>query len=139
MMKPVSRERARRLWSLAYRTRTLSPAASPDGASRSLAEVAARIYAQLSPRSRARMLGRMLEPVGSLALAVVGGGAFAKFITRAHRAPLLVSTDDAARTTESQVYDLARYVQQRDPGLLASVLAEARRWLRPDARELAYL
>jgi hypothetical protein len=138
MMKPVSRERARRLLSLTHRASTLPPDASAHGPARSLAEVATRIYTQLSPRSRARMLGRMLEPVGSLALAVVAGGAFAKFIACSSRDPLVVSADEALRTTESQVYDLARYVQQRDPGFLAAVLAEARRWLRPGVPEAAY-
>lgn len=79
--------------------------------------VAARvadIFGRLNIRLRARMLGRLLASVGSLALAVIGGGAFAKYITHA-TSEISVSLEDAARATWGQVYELVCYVQQSHP------------------------
>jgi hypothetical protein len=79
--------------------------------------VAARVadtFGRLNIRLRARMLGRLLGSVGSLALAVIGGGAFAKYITHA-TSEISVSLEDAARATWGQVYELVCYVQQSHP------------------------
>lgn len=93
----------------------------PDGdvpsSARENAPVAARVadvFGRLNVRLRARMLGRLLASVGSLALAVIGGGAFAKYITHA-TSEISVSLEDAARTTWGQVYELVCYVQQSHP------------------------
>lgn len=96
---------------------------------RSLAALVAEAYERLSLRSRARLLARLLAPVGSLALAVLGGGAFARFITAARRGRIVVSIEDAARTTGSQIYELARYVQQCDPVRFGALVDEIRRVL----------
>lgn len=86
--------------------------------------VAARvadIFGKLHLRLRARMLGRLLASVGSLALAVIGGGAFAKYITRA-TSEVSISLEDAARASWGQVYELVRYVQQSHPQDLQRLL-----------------
>jgi hypothetical protein len=108
----------------------IDAAARADGAgARSLAALVAEAYGKLSLPGRARMLRRLLAPVGSLALAVVGGGAFAKFIAQRQRGGLAVSAADAARTTAEAVYELARYVQQRDPRLLQRLVQDLARTL----------
>ena len=87
------------------------------------AERVADAFARLNLRLRARMLARLLASVGSLALAVVGGGAFAKYLTATTRG-VTVSLEDAARATWSQVFELLRYVQQSNPRVFERVRAE---------------
>ena len=72
---------------------------------------------------RARMLRRLLLPVGPLALTVIAGGAFAKYVEHARWARLPVSLDDAARVTAAQVFELVRYVEQSNPAALQQVMA----------------
>ena len=72
------------------------------------------------------MLGRLIRSVGSLALAVVAGGAFAKYIARA-TAEITVELEDAARATWSQVYELACYVAQSHPHRLQRLLDDLSR------------
>jgi hypothetical protein len=71
---------------------------------------------------RARLLGRLLGSVGPLALAVVGGGVFAKYLRHARWPEVPVSFEDAARATSSQVYELVRYVEQSNPHLIDALL-----------------
>jgi hypothetical protein len=84
--------------------------------------IVAGAFDRLNIRQRARMLGRLLASVGPLALAVVGGGAFAKYVAQARWAEIPVSLEDAARATSEQVYELVRYVQQSNPQLLNQLL-----------------
>ncbi len=91
--------------------------------------VAARVadtFGRLNMRLRARMLGRLLASVGSLALAVIGGGVFAKYITHA-TSEISVSLEDAARATWSQVFELVCYVQQSHPRRLQRLLDDLAR------------
>ena len=78
---------------------------------------------------RARLLSRLVAGVGVLALAVVGGGAFARYAATARRSDVFVTLEDAARATYVQVYELACYVQQSDPELIARVRDEVVRIL----------
>jgi hypothetical protein len=78
----------------------------------------ARDIVQLDVKDRARVLGKLLGFVGPLALAVVGDGAFAKYLRFARKAFVPVTLEDAARATLGQIYDLVRYVQQSHPGIL---------------------
>jgi hypothetical protein len=87
-----------------------------------LPAIVAESFGRLNIRLRARMLGRLLASVGPLALAVVGGGAFAKYVRHAHFPEIPVSFEDAARATSHQVYELARYIQQSDPQLFGRLL-----------------
>lgn len=101
----------------------------PLPAYESATPVAARVadaFGRLNIRLRARMLGRLLASVGSLALAVIGGGAFAKYITRT-TSEISVSLEDAARATWDQVYELACYVQQSHPRRVERLLDELAR------------
>lgn len=88
--------------------------------------IVTQAYAAASAGVRMRVLNRMLRAVGPLALAVVAGGAFARYVTQARWSALTVSLGDAARVTSSQVYELVAYVQQSNPDVvrqIASVLA----------------
>jgi hypothetical protein len=87
-----------------------------------LPAIVAGAFDRLNIRQRARMLGRLLASVGPLALAVVGGGAFAKYVAQARWPEIPVSIEDAARATSDQVYELVRYVQQSNPQLLGQLM-----------------
>jgi hypothetical protein len=68
------------------------------------------------------MLGRLLASVGPLALAVVGGGAFAKYATFARLPEVPVSLEDAALATSAQVQEIVRYIEQSNPQLFNNLL-----------------
>jgi hypothetical protein len=87
----------------------------------SLPAIIAGAFERINIRLRARMLGRLLASVGPMALAVVGGGAFAKYVAQARWPEIPVSFDDAARATSAQVYELVRYVQQSNPQLVSQL------------------
>ena len=91
-------------------------------------EIAAATIAEALSRlhlaERARLLSRLLTGVGVLALAVVGGGAFARYAAVARQSDFVVTLEDAARATRTQVYELVRYVQQSNPELIARVRDE---------------
>src|SRR6266550_4757029 len=70
--------------------------------------IMARAFGKLDLERRARLLGRLLGSVGPLALAVVGGGVFAKYLRNARWPEVPISFEDAARATSSQVHDLVR-------------------------------
>jgi hypothetical protein len=89
--------------------------------SSSLPMLMASVFAKLRLVQRAQVLRRLLIPVGPMALVVLGGGAFAKFVDQARWSRMSVSLDDAARVTPGQVLDLVRYVEQSDPGVLQEV------------------
>ena len=72
-------------------------------------------------RLRARLLRRLLMPIGPLALTVLAGGAFAKYVVFARWSRISVSLEDAARVTSNQIVELVRYVEQSDPAVLQQV------------------
>ncbi len=113
----------------------VKPAAAAGEPPPALASVVANAFGRLNSKLRARMLSRLLTSVGPLALTVVSGGAFAKYVRYARWSEIPVSIDDAARATSSQVYELARYVQQADPQLFGQVLDV----LSHDATTVAYV
>jgi hypothetical protein len=94
----------------------------------SIPALMASAFGKLDLERRARLLGRLLSSVGPLALSVVGGGAFAKYLRNARWPEVPISFEDAARATSSQVHDLVRYVEQSNPhvvdGLLAALLQD---------------
>ena len=101
-----------------------APAGASTGtvASPSLPVIVAASFDRLDIRQRARMLGRLLASVGPLALAVVGGGAFAKYATHARWPEIPVSIEDAARATSGQIHELVRYIEQSNPQLFNHLL-----------------
>jgi hypothetical protein len=88
----------------------------------SLPAIVAGAFERINIRLRARMLGRLLASVGPLALTVIGGGAFAKYVTQARWPEIPVSFEDAARATSAQVHELVRYVQQSNPQILTQLI-----------------
>jgi hypothetical protein len=76
---------------------------------------------RLDARERARVLGHLLGLVGPLALAVLGGGAFAKYVRVARKKFVPVSLEDAARATWSEVHELVRNLQQSHPKAMAQM------------------
>ena len=103
-----------------------APAADAEIPVKELASVPAVIasaFGKLNLERRARLLGRLLGSVGPLALVVIGGGGFAKYLRNAGWSEIPISFEDAARATSSQVYDLARYVEQSNPRLVDGLLA----------------
>jgi len=101
---------------------TLPGAPAAAVASPSLPVIVAASFDRLDIRQRARMLGRLLASVGPLALAVVGGGAFAKYATHARWPEIPVSIEDAARATSGQIHELVRYIEQSNPQLFNHLL-----------------
>ena len=87
-----------------------------------LPAIIAGAFVRLNLRARARMLGRLLASVGPLALAVVGGGAFAKYVTHARLPEIPVSFEDAALATTTQISEIVRYVQQSNPQMFSQLL-----------------
>lgn len=88
----------------------------------SVPTIIASAFGKLDLERRARLLGRLLGSVGPLALAVVGGGVFAKYLRNARWPEIPVSLEDAAHASASQVHDIARYVEQSDPHVIDGVL-----------------
>lgn len=89
----------------------------------SVPAVVATVFGRLRLKQRARVLRRLLLPVGPMALAVVGGGVFAKYAAQARWSRLYPSLEDVARVTTVQVYELVRYVEQANPAVLPQVMA----------------
>jgi hypothetical protein len=87
-----------------------------------IAAVVASLFTRLRLAQRARVLRSLLMPIGPMALAVLGGGAFAKFAAQARLPQMSISLDDAARVTWNQVFDLVRYVEQSNPHALHQVM-----------------
>jgi hypothetical protein len=83
----------------------------------------ARTFGKMDIALRARLLGRLLASVGPLALKVVGGGVFAKYVRHARSTEIPVSLEDAASATSNEVRDLVHYVEQSDPNLIKRLLA----------------
>jgi len=75
----------------------------------SIPAIVASAFGKLDLKRRSRLLGSLLGSVGPLALAVIGGGVFAKFLPSARLPVVPVSFEDAALATSSQVYELVRY------------------------------
>jgi hypothetical protein len=89
----------------------------------SLPAIVASAFGKLDVERRARLLGRLLGSVGPLALLVVGGGVFAKYLRNAGWPEVPISFEDAARATWGPVDDRVRYVEQSDPHFVEGLLA----------------
>jgi hypothetical protein len=98
-------------------------AGANPAAAASLPALVAGVFTRLHLAQRVRVLRRLLRPVGPMALAVVGGGVFAKYALQARWDRISVSLEDAAAVTSAQVFDLVRYVEQANPAVLQQVMA----------------
>ena len=92
-------------------------------AAEAMPAIVTKAYEAASAGVRVRVLNRMLRTVGPLALVVVAGGAFARYVTQARWSALTVSLSDAARVSSSQIYELATYVQQSNPDVARQIVA----------------
>ena len=81
-------------------------AKDPSKATLSAPTIVASPFGKLDLKRRARLLGRLLGSVGPLALAVIGGGVFAKFLPNVRLRVVPVPFEDAALGTSSQIYEL---------------------------------
>jgi hypothetical protein len=88
----------------------------------SLAAIVASAVPETRLVLRARLLRRLLMPIGPLALTVLAGGAFAKYVEFARWSRMSVSLEDAARVTSNQIVELVRYVEQSNPTVLEQVM-----------------
>lgn len=93
----------------------------PADAAPSLISVVADAVPTTDLQLRARLLQRLLIPIGPLAMTVLAGGAFAKYVEFARRLPP-ISVEDAGRVTSGQVAEIARYLEQSDPIVLEQVV-----------------
>ena len=81
----------------------------------------ARVYDEASQPLRLKLLSLLLRPVGPLALVAIASGAFATFLRRRTWQASDLSLEDAARITGAHILELARYVEQANPDLIAQV------------------
>ena len=88
----------------------------------SLSKMVMSTFGNFDVALRARLLARLLASVGPLALKVVSGGVFAKYVRHARSSEIPVSLEDAASATSSQLRDLVRYVEQSDPNQVEELL-----------------
>ena len=99
----------------------------------SLSAIAASRFGKFDIGQRARFLGRLLASVGPLALKVVSGGVFAKYVRHARSAEIPVTFEDAALATSSQVRDLVDYVEQSNPSFVEGLSGMSTTLSRADA------
>ncbi len=83
-----------------------------------LAPLVADLYAEAAPPQRLGLLNSLLGPVGPLALVTIGAGAFANLLPQGRWHEVRASLEDAMRISSAQVFELARYVEQKNPELL---------------------
>jgi hypothetical protein len=78
----------------------------------------ARLYGSANRAVRTRLVACLVRPLGPLALASVAAGAFAALLSRSAAGGLRIAIDDAARFSQEQFAELARFVEQVQPDAL---------------------
>jgi hypothetical protein len=97
------------------------PARGRRGAARSRGRVArllARTYRLAALPQRARLLALLLRPVGPLALAGIAAGGLAWLLPAQPWNGVRLTMAQVERFSAGQVFELARYVEQKSPELL---------------------
>jgi len=89
----------------------MHPAPSPRAL---VPRLVSRLYAVADPALRARLLGCLLAPLGTLGVAGIAAGAFAGLLRRSGPLP----AEEAAGYTSDQILELARFVEQVSPQAL---------------------
>lgn len=79
-----------------------------------------RLYVAANRPLRAKLLACLLRPLSSLGLVAIAAGAFGGFLYRGNGDGLTVVVDDAARFSNEQIGELARFVEQVSPEALQS-------------------
>lgn len=82
------------------------------------ARLISRLYGAAGYALRARLLGCLLRPLGSLGIAAVAGGTFAGFLQRIGPNGIDIGVKDVACFSRAQVFELARFVEQCSPETL---------------------
>ena len=78
----------------------------------------ARLYRHASVPLRARLLGCLMRPLGTLGAASVAAGAFVVFVQPLRSGDPTIDPEAVARVSPRQVHELARFVAQVDPSAL---------------------
>lgn len=81
----------------------------------SVAPLVAAFYAEAPNSLRLRLLDRLLQPVGPLALGVIAAGAFARLLPQERWTGVQLRLEDAMRISAAQVLELTRYLEQKCP------------------------
>jgi hypothetical protein len=92
--------------------------ASPPAASGRAARLLARVYGSANHALKTRLVACLVRPLGPLALASVAAGAFTALLSRTGAGGLALAIDDAARFSQDQIAELARFVEQVQPDAL---------------------
>jgi len=90
-------------------------AATPPSAPGSVAPLVAAFYDDAPNSLRLRLLDQLLRPVGPLALCAIAAGAFARLLPPGHWTGAQVRLEDTMRISATQVFELARYLEQKCP------------------------
>jgi len=99
---------------------------------RNVPRLLARLYAQAAPDVRSRLLAVLLRPVGPLALVAIGAGAFARLLPHSRWQGLQIGVEEAQQVDPRQIFELAFYVEQKCPELLAQLpqlVSDPRLWI----------
>lgn len=86
-----------------------------------LAPLVAHFYEEAPVAVRRRLLKAMLAPVGPLALVAVAAGAFSRLLPARPSLPVEVTPEVLNSIRGEQVFELARYVEQKSPELLGQL------------------
>jgi len=82
------------------------------------ASLVARLYRQASVPLRARLLGCLIRPLGTLGAAGVAAGTFVVFMQPLRSGDPAIDPEAVARVSARQVHELAHFVEQVDPAAL---------------------
>ena len=109
-----------------------NPAAREDALASALPDPTLRqriglAFTRLDVRRRVQVLRRLLVPVGPMALKVIAGGVFARYVRQARSPRMMLAVDDVAKITSAQILDLARYAEQCKPSALQQALNISKR------------
>jgi hypothetical protein len=91
---------------------------SAAGVSGRAPRLLARLYGSANHALRTRLVACLVRPLGPLALASVAAGAFTALLSRTGAGGLSIAIDDAARFSQEQIAELARFVEQVQPDAL---------------------
>ncbi len=107
-----------------------------------VARLLARAYRQAAPDQRVRLLTLLLRPVGPLALAGIAAGGFAWLLPARPWNGVQLSVAEVERFDAGQIFELARYVEQKSPELLLQLpqlLNDPRLWFGSATAALLWL
>jgi hypothetical protein len=96
-------------------------ARQPRRARRSVARLVARLYGAANAPLRAKILTKLLRPLGPLGMVAVAAGAFAGFLHRAGSEGARVALNELGPYSNEQIAELAHFVEQVSPDALMQV------------------